>query len=533
MATPIPQNRAGFGINEVLTATGGTVRGPLGDEALSIVGVATDSRTVRPGEAFVALRGDNFDGHDHVAAAAERGASLLIVERDLNSLHLHGGEQGRGLPTILRVASTLDALGKLASAHLTKWRHATGGVVVALTGSAGKTTTKRAIAALLDAHYPGRVHASLGNLNNLVGVPMTVLALEPTAAIAVLEMGTNAPGEIGKLGRMVRPDVGLVTLIASAHSEGLGNLEAIAREKTSLFRELAPGGVALGNADDARVRAGMNVHSAVRNANFPGDFPDSDSGMNVHSAVRTALGYGFGEGADYRVVARRARSMGTAEVRLRLPDGSELGFTTPLLGTAGALASVAAVAVAEVVAPALGGPVDFGAAEIERAFATLAGGEEGPGRMQPRQLPSGLALLDDSYNANPASCRASIAAARELADATGRTLVLVLGEMRELGAESAAAHDALGDDAAKSGARLVVTIGADAARTAQRVAELGRTVAHYESSEAAARAIAVLPGDLVLVKGSRGVRTERVIAALTDAHGANTPGHERRRSGVA
>ncbi len=532
MATPIPKNRARFTINEILTATGGSVRGPLGDEALVVEGVSTDSRTVAPGEVFVALRGETFDGHDHVAEAISRGAAMVLVERDLplpgppplsrereekfpddrdkpfveRDLPLpgppslsrereqsegsfgsppprSGGGWGRGT-TVLRVASTLEALGRLAAHHLGRWR----GEVVALTGSAGKTTTKRAIAALLEAVHPGAVHATAGNLNNLVGVPMTALALPEAARFAVFELGTNSPGEIGKLARIVRPDVALVTLIASAHAEGLGGIEAIAREKTALYREGAR--VAIGNADDDRVVAGM-------------------------AAASQRIGYGESATADYRIVRREPAGLSAARLEIRRPDGSILAFSTPLLGHAGALATAAAIATAG----ALGHELD--APAIEAALAPLAAIDEGPGRMQARRLPSGLVLVDDSYNANPASCRASIDAARELAVSLGKKLVLVLGEMRELGAESARAHDELGEWAAASGARLVITVAGEAERASRRARDRGQKTEHAAGAEAAADIAVdrVEAGDLVLVKGSRGVKTARVVAALVDRYG--------------
>jgi UDP-N-acetylmuramoyl-tripeptide--D-alanyl-D-alanine ligase len=429
----------------------------------------------------VAIAGDRFDGHDHVAAAAARGAALAIVERDCDAPGI----------TTLRVASSLEALARLAAHHLSRWREATGGRVIALTGSAGKTTTKRAIAAVLESKRRGMVQASPGNLNNLIGVPMTVLAMDTSSTLAVLELGTNSPGEIGKLARMVRPDVAVLTLIAVAHAQGLGGIDGVAHEKTALFRELAPLGTAIGNVDDARVASAL--------AECSGD-------------VR--IGYGTSADADYRIVARELIDPLRSRIELRRPDRSSLSFVAPLVGAAGALACAAAVAVAESVTEQASG------AEIEEALSALATQDHGPGRMQARALASGLWILDDSYNANPASCRSSIDSAQEIARALGRPLVLVLGEMRELGDASASAHLELGEQVASSGARLLIAVGGAAVATAERARELGVTVELASDAQRAAAVAVERVGaaDLVLVKGSRGVQTELVVAALERAH---------------
>lgn len=484
MATPIPKNHARFTLAEIFAATRGEVRGALEWDALAIAGISTDTRALEPGQAFVALAGERYDGHDHLARASERGAVLAIVERDV--------ERREGLTT-LRVTSTAAALGALAGVHLARWRAAGEKTVVALTGSAGKTTTKRAMAALFEAVFPERVLATAGNLNNLVGVPMTVFGLEDHHRALVLELGTNAPGEIGELTRTVRPDVALVTLIARAHSLGLGTLDAIEREKCAIFGELDDGAVALGNADDPRVVRGVGA-----------------------SRAGARLLYGTSDAADYRLVSRSLDGHQGSRLVVRRADGSELSFAVPLLGHAGALAATAALAVVERVAGRA-----LAVEEIERALAPLAHEEHGPGRLEPRSCASGLVVLDDSYNANPASCRTSIDAARELAKALGRRLVLVLGEMRELGDASVAEHQELGAHAADSGAALVIAIGGDARHASERAQSRGTACEFAASTEAGANLATelVAAGDLVLVKGSRGVRTELVVESLLALHG--------------
>lgn len=479
MATPIPQNRAAFTRTEILEATSGELAFALALD--HVIGVSTDSRAVTPGAAFVALRGEVHDGHAHLASAASRGASLAIVDREV--------EAPPGL-AVLRVRDTLVALGDLARAHARRWR--AGGDarrIVAITGSAGKTTTRIAITALLEEIAPARegVHSARGNLNNRVGVPMVLLGLEPHHAVAVIELGMNRPGEIAELCRVAEPEVGVVTLIAAAHTEGVGSLDAVAHEKGALFRALPADGVAIGNADDARVRAQL-----------------------ARSAARRRYLYGRAPDADGRIVAREP--VGMTSSRLRVGD---LDFTTPLLGEAGALACAAAITV---VARALGRRVDGAACAAAFARADVGAGA---GRLSPRVFASGLAVIDDTYNANPASTCASIVAAREIARATSRRLVLVLGEMRELGAESAPGHDEVGRAAAASGAAEVFAVGGgEAARIAARAVEGGLRAAHAERVEdiAALVRLAARPGDLVLVKGSRSIGTERVVAALAQDH---------------
>jgi UDP-N-acetylmuramoyl-tripeptide--D-alanyl-D-alanine ligase len=467
MATPIPQNDAAFEVAEVLEATGGTLHGAA-DRALS--GVCTDSRRVRAGEIFVALGGESFDGHDHLGAAAARGAALAIVERDVP----------RVMP-VVRVESTVAALGALAAAHLRRWRKADASRrVVAITGSAGKTTTKTAITGLLEAIAPGVVHAAPGNLNNLVGVPAVIFGLGDRHRCAVLELGTNRPGEIAALARMTSPDVGVVTLIAAAHTEGLGSIAAVAREKTSLYAGLAPNGVAVGNVDDARVSAAL---------------------------ASTVHGYGFAATAGYRIdVSTMTREARQSVVVLRGPG--ELSFETALLGRAGALACAGAIAAVEAL---LGQPL--GEELVASAMASL---EPEAGRLAVRWAPGGACVLDDSYNANPASMTASIEAARELAAVLARPLVLVLGEMRELGAQSAAAHEEIGRIALQSHARLLVTVSGEAELYGRAA---GMRAIHAVDSRAAADVVIreVAANDLVLVKGSRGVRTELVVDRLLAA----------------
>lgn len=472
MATPIPLNTAEFTLDELARVTLGAA---TGDPATRVVGVTTDSRTVTPGALFVALVGERSDGHEHVSRAEDAGAQAILAMRP--------PEPRPRAPWVL-VRDTTAALAELARSHRDRWgaRDARRRVV-AITGSAGKTTTRRATAALL-AELGRRVHATTGNLNNAIGAPMTLLALTDEHDAAVVELGTSSPGEIAHLARAARPDVGVVTLVAAAHTELLGGLDGVADEKGALLRALPVDGVAVFNADDPRARR-----------------------LAASSPARVRIGFGEGEGADVRVVERRVvdptRSVASLDVR-----GARVTFDLPLLGRAGALAAAAAIAVA--LGLGLGAP---SSEQATRAFASLA--DDADGRLAASTLVDGSWLIDDSYNANRASMEASIEAASELAVAGGRRLVLVLGDMRELGPLEASEHDAVAARARAASPAVVVTVG----RASRVVAERCGAVAHVASVELAADAVAPLSrarraGDVILVKASRGVGLDAVVAAL-------------------
>jgi UDP-N-acetylmuramoyl-tripeptide--D-alanyl-D-alanine ligase len=485
MATPIPRNAARFTLAEILRITDGVVASTATFSlATEIVAVSTDTRSLTKGAIFVALHGDLHDGHAHLDAAARAGASVALVERDVAA--------PAGL-AVVRVKSTLTALGDLARAHARRWRAlGEGRKLVAITGSAGKTTTRVAVAALLEHLRPGAVHGGQGNLNNRIGVPMVLLGLTVEHRVGVIEMGMNRPDEIAELCRIAEPEIGVVTLIAAAHTELVGSIDGVAYEKNALFRALPEDGVAIGNADDPRVREGL-----------------------LASRARTRILYGRAPDAFVKIVARELRGLDRSQIRIDAGHLGEIVFATPLLGEAGALASAAAVAVVDL---ALGLPLT--SAICAEAFARADVGA-GAGRLVPRLFKSGLAVIDDSYNANPASMISSIRAAAELAASTSRRLVLVLGEMRELGVESGPGHDEVGRAAAASGAVQIFAIAGDAVLIAARAAEEGALASFTDRVDDAAALVllAVRPQDLVLVKGSRSIGTERLIGALAEAHG--------------
>jgi UDP-N-acetylmuramoyl-tripeptide--D-alanyl-D-alanine ligase len=464
-------------VEEIARATGGRV---VKDGKPSF-GVFTDSRAVTRGSAFVALAGDKFDGHAFLDQAASLGARTLVVSRDTEV----------GDAAIVRVADTRRALGAMARLHRTRWGSSGARSLVAITGSAGKTTTKTVLAKMLDAVAPGAVHASAGNLNNDIGVPMTLLGLESAHKYAVVEVGTNARGEIENLASIALPDVGVLTLVAAAHTEGLGTVEDVAHEKGALFAGLSAKGLAVANADDVLAKGEL--------------------ARSTGAHVRT---YGFSAGTDYRIALRSP--LGTRGSRLRIERGAGGAVETdsPLLGDAGALAVAASLAVVEwLTGRALGED------ELAAALSGIAAG--GDGRLAPLALDDGTLVVDDSYNANPASMRSSITVAAELALQEKRRLVLVLGEMRELGALSASEHEALGRFAAAQKAAHVIAIGGDARLVADEVTRAGRAATFAPDAERAlpVAAAEVAAGDLVLVKGSRSIATEKVVKALVERSG--------------
>lgn len=470
MSAALPTNRAEFSLSEVARITGGALHG---DERL-IRGVSTDSRADLSGRLFVALVGERFDGHDFVAQASERGAAALLVERAVET----------SLPCV-RVPSTLGALGALAAFRRQTW----GGKLVAVAGSAGKTTTRAALSALFEAVEPGRVHYARGNFNNLIGVPLVLLSLSQHERIAVVELGTNQPGEVAALTRMAAPDVGVLTLIGYEHTEGLGGLDGIELEEGSLF---AGSSTAIGNVDDERVRNQLTIAPGHR------------------------LGYGQREGADYRFKVLSLSAAGSELEVSRQLGGRRLKsrFRISALGDAGAYAACAALAGVETLLER-----EVPAATCTAAFASALASEAG--RLCPIELTGGILLLDDTYNSNPESAESSLKTARQLADQRGVALVLVLGEMRELGAFSASLHRRVGEAAAALEPQLLLAVAGDARLLGEAAAACGASCEFAPNAEAAAELLLQrLSGPaVVLVKASRGVRAEQVVQRLITAKG--------------
>jgi UDP-N-acetylmuramoyl-tripeptide--D-alanyl-D-alanine ligase len=481
MATPIPDNECPFTLGEAAHA----VRGKLhGDAAISARGVSIDTRTLKPGALFVALRGAAGDGHAHLDEAAVRGAAGAIVE--MNRGH-------RELPYI-EVADTLDALGALAHHHLERTRAAHATPVLAIGGAVGKTTTKELAAAAVRALF-GATLATPGNLNNRIGVPMTLLTLTERHRAAVIECATNMRGEISKLARIVEPDAAMVLNVDLEHSEGLGSLEEIADEEAALFSTARR--VAITSSEEALV-------------------------LDRTSARLRRITFGMAEAADVRVLRRSMSPSGNAHVTLRVAaplveasGGATVELELRMLGAAAALNAAAALAGAAALANR-----PLTAADLRALAAALANVEPVEQRLVPLTV-GGIFLIDDSYNSSPRAVRVALAAAREAADARGARLVVALGDMLELGAMSTSAHrDAVRETLAAKAAALVA-VGPEMSAAAEAVcgSPLPPHVRIATDSRAAALQVRSLlrAGDVLLAKGSRGIAMEHLIEALFGA----------------
>jgi UDP-N-acetylmuramoyl-tripeptide--D-alanyl-D-alanine ligase len=477
MTTPIPSNDMRLDARAAAAATGGRIVGALLGRMAR--GVTTDSRRVTPGCAFVALRGERHDGHDYIHAALRAGAALLVVEPGR-------APSGPEMADVVEVTDTLAAWGAIARTHLCRWRAASAQArLVGITGSAGKTTTKELCAALL--RTAGSCHATKGNLNNRIGLPAVALEVGAQTRFVVLEMGMSVKGEIAALCAIAQPDVGVVTNVGLAHAAGVGGTIAdVALEKGAIFEAVRSGGALVANADDSAVVGQLR--------------------RNVRARVVT---FGASADADYCLASRRPVRAGSA-VTVRRRGGDSVSCEVPIPGRAAAIDFVAALAAAEAAAGA-----SFTDAEAHSAMRTIS---PLSGRMHLRRLGRGALLLDDSYNASPATMRAALATLAETSE--GRR-VAVLGEMKELGPAASAEHAFLGVAVAEAGVALLVTCGGLADAIGQEAERRGVEVVHGNDVDEAARIVVdrLRPADAVLVKASRSVGVERVVDALLRSHG--------------
>jgi UDP-N-acetylmuramoyl-tripeptide--D-alanyl-D-alanine ligase len=437
-----------------LQAVAQAMRARGNPQPVIVTGWSVDTRTQNDGDVYFALRGPNFDGHDFAGAALDKGASAVVVEQTI------GGKRGE-----LLVADTLYALQQLGGWARERW----GGKVIGVTGSAGKTTTKDAIAHLLGSGMP--VGRTIGNLNNHVGVPLSILRLPDDARAAVLEMGMNHAGEIARLAEIARPDVGVVTNVGYAHVEFFDSIEGVAAAKRELIEGLPRDGVAVLNADDERVAR----------------FGDAHPGRSIT--------FGFSEAAEVRAEAVDFGEHGT---RFRALG---VDFETGLTGKHAVMNLLAAIAVARVfdIPPdALREPV--------RTFAT--------GKMRGERIDhAGITIWNDCYNSNPEAAQSMI----DVLQATpAKRRIAVLGEMLELGRASEELHRRVGRYAAGHGVDLLVGVRGAARWTVEEARAEGMSASEAvffddaaEAGEFARRE--ARPGDAVLFKGSRGVRVERAL----------------------
>ncbi len=437
-------------------------------------GVTFDSRAVGPGDIFFALAGESTDGHVFVADALARGAAAAVISRDVPD----------AVGNVVRVADTMAALVDLGRAG----RARSTARIASVTGSVGKTSTKDALRAMLSAQAP--TSASTASFNNHVGVPISLARLPREARYGVFEIGMNHPGEIEPLARQVEAHVGIVTNVEPAHIGHMGSEEAIADEKACLFAGMREGAVAVLNRDN------RHYERLVRHArNF---------------GVSRIVGFGRNETADARLVACRLQDSGS-DVQA-LIHGRRIEYRLGAAGEHWVLNSIAALAVAE----ALG-------ADIVAAAASLAEVKASPGRGARRRLAFGsgtIELLDESYNANPASVRAMLAVLARTEPAPGGRRLLVLGDMRELGEQADAYHAGLAQAVAASGAARVFLCGPHMAALWHELAAAQKGV-HRPDSEALARevATALRAGDVLAIKGSLGSKMKVIVDAVLAASG--------------
>ena len=419
----------------------------------AVAGWSVDTRTQNPGDVYFALRGPNHDGHDYVAQAMRQGASGVVVER------------GSGAAGEMLVPDTLRALQSLGNWARETW----SGTVIGVTGSAGKTTTKDAIAQLLAVELP--VGKTIGNFNNHVGVPLSILRLPDDCRAGVLEMGMNHAGEIRELAAIARPNFGVVTNVGYAHVEFFDSIEGVAAAKRELIEGLPPDGVAVLNGDDARVREFRRVHAG------------------------RSVTFGYSEGADVRA---EALSEGAEGSRFRALG---VEFETGLPGRHAVMNLLAALAVAR----------EFGIAP-ERLRDAVRGFTVGRMRGE-HTTHRGIAIWNDCYNANPEAMQSMIDVLRETP--AGRRIA-VLGEMLELGHAAVDLHRKVGRYAAEHGVDLLIGVRGQAREMVDAAIDAGlpeSAARFFEDAEEAGEfaRLAAHPGDAILFKGSRGVQVERAL----------------------
>lgn len=448
-----------------------------------ISSIETDTRTLKKGSLFVALRGENFDGHDYLKEAAKRGAKGAIVSRN------PFGRRTPPLPLFI-VRDTLEAYGRLAMLH----RRAFSIPVVAIAGSVGKTATKEMLAAILATKF--RVLKTEKNLNNRIGTPRTLLQLEKKHDVAVVEIGTNRPGEIAILSRIVEPTHGVITNIGEEHLELLKSIEGVAREEGALFVELERlGGRPFLNLDDPMIR-------------------------RMKKELSGGVTFGRTKRADYQVKIGSLDEQGCPEIEIIEHRGSKKRSFAVRLCTPGKHTAINALA-ASAIAFDLGVPPTKIAAAL-RDFAPEVDAEHGYARLALVDLPDGGRILNDTYNANPDSLRAAIETLEGMKIPRSGRRIAVLGDMAELGAQSKEAHREVGRLVAQSRVDIAFFTGRGMRRAYDEIAGADRpagvTSFYFGNREKLARILRELrgPNDVILVKGSRSAGMEQVVSFLVD-----------------
>ena len=458
--------------HEILKATGGILIRGNADRVFH--GISTDSRNISEGNLFISLKGGRFDGHDFLDAAVRGGAVGLLVQRELAK-----NEEFAGI-TVICVDNTLSALGDIA--HF--WRKKFHIPVIAITGSSGKTTTKE-----MTAHITGltrKVSKTEGNFNNLIGLPLTIFQINDQHEVVILEMGTNTPGEIGRLTRIAEPDIGLISNIGPAHLEGLKSLTAIREEKGDLFQNMAGEGIVIINRDDEEV--------GILDSRWRG----------------RRVTFGVKRNAD--VLAENIRTRGGEGVSFTLKtDGVGQEITIATLGLHNVYNALAAAAVCW----ALG----MEHHTICRGLATF---KPLSGRMEVHRLRNGAFLLDDTYNANPASVREALRTLKDLKEDHESTVIMA--DMLELGEMVEEMHEGIGFLMAETGVGTIFLRGRFSRATAEGAIRGGMSESQIFFPETPSEIVAHLKaslkkGDWVLVKGSRKMRMEEIVQEIIGAFG--------------
>ena len=459
-------------IEEVLRATGGKLL--QGKENAFFQGISTDSRTIIEGELFIALKGPRFDGHHYALEALKKKAGGVLIGQDQVGDIRWNGYRSRA---VIAVKDTLTALGDIAR----DWRRKYGPPLVALTGSNGKTTTKEMIAACLETTFP--ILKTKGNLNNLIGVPLTLLTLTEKERVVVLEMGMNEPGEIRRLTEIAEPDVGLITNIQKVHLEGMGSLERLKEEKGELFRKMRRDGTILVNQDDPRV------------VDLARDYP----GQKITFGIETPA----------EVMAKEIQLRGTEGTSFTLILEEEaMEVHLQLLGRHFVPNALSAIAVGCL----------FGV-ELKQAKEAIEHFQSFPMRMEVVPFKGGKTLINDAYNANPYSMELALETLVEV-KGKGRAIA-VLGDMLELGNFEKEAHEQLGERVSELSIDFLLALGEDAPLVVESAIRHGFPIERTRIVESHSEAISLLRqmlenGDWILVKGSRRMAMEKIVEGLTE-----------------
>ncbi|MEN6576270.1 MAG: UDP-N-acetylmuramoyl-tripeptide--D-alanyl-D-alanine ligase [Phycisphaerales bacterium] len=491
------------------TVTGRPNQAEAGAQASRVTGVSTDSRTIQPGDCFFALPGENFDGHDYVPQVLSKGATCAVVSRNVD------GAMG----PLLRVHDTIQALGDLAH----EYRRMNKFKVVAITGSVGKTTTRQIVHHVLSRRF--RTHQAQKSFNNNIGLPLTLLGAPQDSEVIIAEIGANHPGEIAPLTRIALPDIAVVTNAHPAHLEGFGDLATIIREKLSIAEGLSETGAFLINGDIEPLVAAARGLTTLSGEGVPPLCPAGilpmNHGLEAHAtkdqgqdalATRGRLFKTFGTSSNVDYRATRIACSGTSSTfAIR---GTQVHL--PLPGPGNVENAVAAWAVCD----QFGLTADDFAKAVEDLSAVSM-------RAETLQIGS-LTVLNDCYNANPASMRNALAMLANLRSCSdpnrNRRLVFICGRMAELGQQAQALHAELGAAVAEAGVDLLVAVGEEPKTTAQVARETSQrdlqTICFDDTQSVCDHVQDFLrEDDIILVKGSRTARLERVVQELTEIYG--------------